>query len=114
MRCHMRRERARRSRSWHRARYRRAVTAAAALLACGVSACSSPPPASRPAEGSGRAAAPAAAGPDAGITFPLHTRGALIADARGKPGKLAMVSCDGAGSPGFGVGGLAEQPVGTI
>jgi endoglucanase len=90
------------------------VTAAAALLALGVSACSSPPPATRPAEGPGATAHPAAAGPDAGITFPLHTRGALIVDARGKPVKLAMVSWYGAESPGFVVGGLAYQPVGTI
>jgi endoglucanase len=35
-------------------------------------------------------------------------------DARGKPVKLAMVNWYGAESPGFVVGGLAYQPVGTI
>jgi endoglucanase len=99
--------------------------AAALAAACLVSACSSPAPGSR-APGTTGGTAPAAGPPgavspetglplpDAGITFPLHTRGARIVDARGKPVKLAMVNWYGAESPDFVVGGLAYQPIRTI
>jgi endoglucanase len=52
--------------------------------------------------------------PDAGIAFPLHTSGASIVDATGKPVKLSMVNWYGAESPDYVVGGLAYQPVSTI
>jgi endoglucanase len=57
---------------------------------------------------------PVAAGPDAGITFPLHTSGASIVDAKGKPVKLNFVNWYGAESPDFVVGGLEYQPISSI
>jgi endoglucanase len=56
----------------------------------------------------------AASAPDAGITFPLHTSGASIVDAAGKPVKLNLVNWYGAESPDFVVGGLKYQPITTI
>jgi endoglucanase len=103
----------------------RALIAGMLLVACLVSSCSLPQrgPGAHGA-GSGGAtniAGPAIASPgaarappDAGITFPLHTEGAGIVDARGKPVKLAMVNWYGAESPDFVVGGLAYQPIHTI
>jgi endoglucanase len=56
----------------------------------------------------------AAAAPDAGITFPLHTSGAAIVDAKNKPVKLRLVNWYGAESPDFVVGGLKYQSVTEI
>jgi endoglucanase len=55
-----------------------------------------------------------ATAPDAGIAFPLHTSGASIVDAKGKPVHLNLVNWYGAESPDFVVGGLKYQPVAAI
>jgi endoglucanase len=105
-----------------------AVVAAAAALA--LTAASSPAPARAAAvvtdasrsAAAGAAAAPArpavpaasAAAPDAGITFPLHTSGASIVDAKGKAVRLNFVNWYGAESPDFVVGGLEYQPISSI
>jgi endoglucanase len=73
-----------------------------------------PPHAAAGANTASLAAASAAASPDAGIAFPLHTSGASIVDAAGKPVKLDLVNWYGAESPDFVVGGLKYQPVTTI
>ncbi|HEV2377085.1 MAG TPA: cellulase family glycosylhydrolase, partial [Streptosporangiaceae bacterium] len=54
------------------------------------------------------------ASPTSGVTFPLHTRGAVIVDSAGRRVKLNMVNWYGAESPDAVVGGLAYQPVSTI
>ena len=52
--------------------------------------------------------------PDVGISFPLHTSGASIVDASGKPVRLALTNWYGAESPDYVVGGLKYQPVTSI
>src|ERR1700683_2784097 len=59
-------------------------------------------------------ASAAASAPDAGITFPLHTSGASIVDAKGKAVRLNFVNWYGAESPDFVVGGLEYQPISSI
>ena len=59
----------------------------------------------------GPRAAPATAAP---VSFPLHTSGASIVDASGKPVRLALVNWYGAESPDYVVGGLRYQPVASI
>ena len=58
-------------------------------------------------------AAARASGP-AGIALPLHTSGASIVDASGRPVRLSLVSWYGAESPDYVVGGLAYRPVREI
>jgi endoglucanase len=57
---------------------------------------------------------PSGARPDAGIAFPLHTSGASIVDANGRPVHLDMVNWYGAESPDYVVGGLKYQPISEI
>jgi endoglucanase len=63
------------------------------------------------ASGTG-AAAPAK--PDAGIAFPLHTSGASVVDADGKPVKLGCVNWYGSESSDFVAGGLKYESATTI
>jgi len=46
--------------------------------------------------------------------LPLHTSGASIVDASGRPVRLSLVSWYGAESPDYVVGGLAYRPVREI
>jgi endoglucanase len=62
----------------------------------------------------GRVAALAAAQPDAGIAFPLHTSGPSIVDAKGHSLLLRFVNWYGAESQDYVVGGLKYQPINTI
>jgi endoglucanase len=85
----------------------------------GNSGCSIPAGEERLHEGSNTLAAAAETratltAPDAGISFPLHTSGASIVDASGKPVRLALVNWYGAESPDYVVGGLKYQPVESI
>jgi endoglucanase len=96
-----------------------AAFAAALTVALAWTAQPSKPGAHAPHAASGAnaaslAAASAAAPPDARIAFPLHTSGASIVDAAGKPVKLDLVNWYGAESPDYAVGGLKYQPVTTI
>jgi endoglucanase len=123
--------------SWRRQRARGSKLAWAAVLAAVAVAIAlawpgqahaNRPPASRalasataksPASPAGGAAVTAArvpdgARPDAGIAFPLHTSGASIVDANGRPVHLDMVNWYGAESPDYVVGGLKYQPISEI
>jgi endoglucanase len=56
----------------------------------------------------------AAAAPDAGIVFPLHTTSISIVDAHGHAVKLRFVNWYGAESRDYVVGGLKYQPISKI
>jgi endoglucanase len=92
------------------------ATAATAATGAGAVTDASTPVAAGAAAAPARPAVPAAAAaaPDAGITFPLHTSGASIVDAKGKAVRLNFVNWYGAESPDFVVGGLEYQPISSI
>jgi endoglucanase len=96
------------------------LLAAAATVAAGVpglaSAAAAPAASTAtPATAADHPAAPAAQRkPDAGIPFPLHTKGASIVDAHGHSLVLRMVNWYGAESSDFVVGGLAYAPLSEI
>ncbi len=95
---------------------RRAIALIATVIAAGTMTVLAAPSQSAPALGAIAkvTSARAAAVPDAGIAFPLHTKAWEIVDAKGHSVKLRFVNWYGGESPDFVVGGLKYQSISKI